>query len=177
MTTTDDDTRTAPAPANKRVVLTHPLGWLASGFGVGLAPVAAGTFGSLAALVPWWLWLRHLSPTNYGVAMLVTLWLGTWAAAWVIRRTRVEDPGVVVVDEFLGQWIALWPLGAVATDWRWMLVGFALFRLFDIWKPWVVRRIDEGVHGGVGAMLDDAMAGLMALAALQAIVRLVAQLA
>jgi phosphatidylglycerophosphatase A len=156
-------------PASKYIVLRHPLGWLASGFGVGLAPKAAGTFGSLAALVPWWLWLRHLSQVHYAVAMLATLGLGTWAAAWVIRKTRVEDPGVVVCDEFLGQWLALWPLGAVATDWRWIPVGFVLFRLFDIWKPWIVRKIDEGMKGGFGAMLDDAMAGLMALAAVQAL--------
>jgi len=165
------------APASRFVVLRHPLGWLASGFGVGLAPKAAGTFGSLAALLPWWLWLRHLSDAHYAVAMLATLVLGTWAAGWVIGRLRVEDPGVVVVDEFLGQWLALWPIGVVAGDWRWMLAGFVLFRLFDIWKPWVVRRIDEGVHGGLGAMLDDAMAGLMAFALLQAVMRLGAQLA
>jgi phosphatidylglycerophosphatase A len=121
------------------------------------------------------LWLRHLPPLQYAIAMLAAFAIGVWSAQWVIRRTRIEDPGVVVWDEFLGQWLALWPLGIVAGgDWRWMLAGFALFRLFDIWKPWPVRWADRRVHGGLGAMLDDALAGVMALVVVQAIVRLVA---
>ena len=154
-----------------RVLLSHPLGWIASGFGVGLAPKAAGTFGSLAALVPWWLWLRHLPWPWFAGVLLVGFALGAWAAQWVIARTGIEDPGVVVWDEFLGQWLALLPLGAVVDDWRWMVAGFALFRLFDIWKPWPVRWADRDVHGGVGAMLDDVLAGAMALGVLQGVVR------
>jgi phosphatidylglycerophosphatase A len=160
------------APASPRTLLGHPLGWIATGFGVGLAPKAAGTFGSLAALVPWWLWLRHLPFTYYAIVVVASFALGTWAAHWVIRRTGIEDPGVVVWDEFVGQWLALWPLGVVVTDWRCLVAGFALFRLFDIWKPWPVRWADRSVHGGFGAMLDDALAGAMALAVLQGALRL-----
>jgi len=154
-------------PQSTRVVLTHPAGWIASGFGIGLAPVAAGTFGSLAALVPWWLWLRHLPPATYLGVVALAFAIGVWAGGWVIEKTRIEDPGVVVWDEFIGQWLALTPMLLAPSDWRWMLAGFALFRLFDIWKPWPVRWADQRLHGGFGAMLDDLLAGAYALGVLQ----------
>jgi phosphatidylglycerophosphatase A len=156
-----------PQPA--RVVLTHPLGWIASGFGVGLAPKAAGTFGSIAALIPWWLWLRHLPLAHYAIVLVAAFALGVWASAWVIERTRIEDPGVVVWDEFVGMWIALLPVTLLEIDPDAIVVAiaFGLFRLFDIWKPWPVRWADREVHGGLGAMLDDALAGAMAWAVLQ----------
>jgi len=156
-------------PQSTRVVLTHPLGWIASGFGIGLAPKAAGTFGSLAALIPWWLWLRHLPLAHYAIVLVVAFALGVWASSWVIAKTRIEDPGVVVWDEFVGQWIALLPFTVLGMDTDPILVAvaFGLFRLFDIWKPWPVRWADREVHGGLGAMLDDALAGAMAWAVLQ----------
>lgn len=155
---------TSPLPA--RVVLTHPAGWIASGLGVGLSPRAPGTVGSLAALIPWWLWLRHQDLALYLGVLVLAFGIGIWAANWVIARTRIEDPSVVVWDEFVGQWIAL--LLAPA-GWQWVLGGFALFRLFDIWKPWPVRWADRKLHGGVGAMLDDVLAGVYAFLVLQAI--------
>jgi len=151
-------------PQPTRVVLTHPAGWIASGFGVGLAPRAAGTCGSLAALIPWWLWLRHLSLPMALVVIAAGFAIGVWASNWVIARTKIADPGVVVWDEFIGQWIAL--LLAPAGLW-WMLAGFALFRLFDIWKPWPVGLADRRLHGGFGVMFDDVLAGLYALSLLQ----------
>jgi phosphatidylglycerophosphatase A len=158
----------SPSPGPKWIVLRHPLGWVASGFGVGLAPKAAGTFGSLAALVPWWLWLRHLPLWQYAIVLVAAFALGVWASAWVIAKTRIEDPGVVVWDEFVGQWIALLPvtLLEIDPDGVEVAIAFVLFRLFDIWKPWPVRWADRSVHGGLGAMLDDALAGLMAWVAL-----------
>lgn len=156
-------------PASRRIVLTHPLGWIASGFGVGLAPRAAGTFGSLAALLPWWLWLRDLPIAYYLGVVAISFMLGVWASGWVIDRTKVEDPGVVVWDEFVGQWLALL---LAPPHWIWVVVGFALFRLFDIWKPWPVRWADRELHGGFGAMADDALAGLLALAVLQLLAHL-----
>ncbi len=147
-----------------RRLLAHPAGWIATGFGVGLLPKAPGTFGSLAALIPWWLWLRHLPPTQYGLVLVVALAIGVWAGGWVIAKLRVEDPGVVVWDEVLGQWIALF---AAPAGWPWMFAGFALFRLFDIWKPWPVSWADRKLKGGFGAMFDDVLAGLYALGTLQ----------
>lgn len=154
------------SPQPVRIVLTHPAGWIASGFGVGLAPRAAGTFGSLAALVPWWLWLRHLPLAYYLGVLLLAFAIGVWSARWVIGKTRIEDPGVVVWDEFIGQWIALL---LVPAGWGWVLGGFLLFRAFDIAKPWPVSWADSQLHGGFGAMFDDVLAGLYALAVLQAL--------
>lgn len=157
-------------PRPPRVVLTHPLGWIASGFGVGLAPVAAGTFGSAAALLPWYFWLRPLAPEFYLGVVVLAFVIGVIAGQWVIDKTRIEDPSVVVWDEFIGQWLALF---LAPTGWWWMLGGFALFRLFDIWKPWPVRWADRKLHGGFGAMFDDALAGLYALLVLQAVNHLI----
>lgn len=146
-----------------REVLRHPAGWIASGLGVGFIPVAPGTFGTVAALLPWW-WLRDLPLAHYAVAVLLAFALGVWASQWVIRRIAVQDPSLVVWDEFVGVWIALF---AAPPGWLWVLAGFALFRLFDIWKPWPVRWADRNVHGGLGAMLDDALAGVLALIVMQ----------
>ena len=146
------------------LLLRHPAGWIASGFGSGLAPRAPGTVGSLLALLPWWLWLQHLPPWHYALVLGCGFALGTWAADWAISKLGTEDPGVVVCDEFVGLWLALFLAPA---GWPWMLAGFALFRLFDIWKPWPVRWADRAVHGGFGTMLDDLLAGAYALLVLQ----------
>lgn len=145
-------------------LLSHPAGWLATGFGSGLSPIAPGTVGSAAALLPWLL-LRELPLTAYLLVVLATFLAGIWAADWVIRRIGEEDPGVVVIDEFIGLWLAL---AAAPTGWAWALSGFALFRLFDIAKPWPASWADRKLKGGFGAMVDDAFAGLYALLALQA---------
>lgn len=147
-----------------RTLLRHPAGWLATGLGAGLSPWAPGTVGTLVALLPW-LWLRQLDPPFYLVALLLGFLIGTLAADWAIRRLDREDPGVVVIDEWLGLWIALF---AAPPGWPWVLAGFVLFRLFDILKPWPVSWADRRLKGGLGTMLDDVLAGLYALAALQA---------
>ena len=152
----------APQPA--RIVLTHPAGWIASGFGVGLSPRAPGTIASLVALLPWWLYLQHLSFAVYAGLLVFAFAVGVLASNWVIAKTRIEDPSVVVWDEFIGQWIAL---ALAPAGWLWMLGGFVLFRLFDIWKPWPVSWADRKLHGGFGAMLDDVLAGLYAFVVLQ----------
>ena len=146
-----------------KTLLRHPAGWIASGFGSGFSPRAPGTVGSAVALLPW-LWLRTL-PLPYDVlAVVVAFVIGIWASEWVVRRSGVQDPQVVVWDEFVGVWIALI---AAPAGWIWMLAGFALFRLFDIWKPWPVSWADERIHGGLGVMLDDVIAGIYALIVLQ----------
>jgi len=134
------------------------------GLGTGFAPKAPGTFGSLAAVLIWWFVLGHLSlPIQLLIIVLVTA-LGTWLTRRVQARYRVSDPGAIVIDEFAGQWIAL--LLAPMTFWG-MLAAFALFRLFDIWKPWPVGALERGVPGAFGVMVDDLAAGAMALAVLQ----------
>ena len=154
------------SPSLAKIILRSPAGWIASVCGVGLMPRAPGTFGSLAALVPWWLWLRHQPLSVYLVVLFAGFALGVWASGWVIEKIKIEDPSVVVWDEVIGQWIALMfaPPGLL-----WLLLGFVLFRIFDIAKPWPVSWADRKLHGGFGAMFDDVLAGLYALAVLQAI--------
>ncbi len=153
---------TTPSQTAK-ALLRHPAGWIASGFGSGFSPFAPGTVGSAAALLPW-LWLRVLPLPYYALAVAIAFAIGVWASTWVVRRSGVQDPQVVVWDEFVGVWIALI---AAPAGWTWMLGGFALFRLFDIWKPWPVGWADEKIHGGLGVMLDDVIAGIYALIVLQ----------
>lgn len=160
-----------PAREFAKNVLSHPAGWIASGAGSGFAPIASGTVGTLVALLPWFA-LRELPLWAYAAIVLAAFALGVWASDWVIRRIRVQDPSVVVWDEFVGLWITL---AAAPREWYWIVAGFGLFRLFDIWKPWPVSWADDHVHGGLGAMLDDALAGVYALGCLQLAVHLVAR--
>jgi len=118
----------------RRELLRHPAGWIASGFGSGLAPFAPGTAGTLAALLPWLL-LRELALPYYAAAVLVAFVVGIWACGWVVEKFRVEDPGFVVWDEFIGLWLALAPLLWRPRGWLWIFFGFILFRMFDISKP------------------------------------------
>jgi phosphatidylglycerophosphatase A len=151
--------------AQRRALLAHPAGWIASGFGSGFSPFASGTAGSAAALIPW-LALRELSPVWYVAAVVVAFAIGVWASSFVIRTLRIEDPGVVVWDEFVGQWIALFPLVVTPRAWPWIGAAFVLFRVFDVWKPWPASWADRKVKGGFGAMLDDVIAGVYGAIAL-----------
>ena len=137
----------------------NPVHLIACGFGSGLAPKAPGTFGSLAA-IPFWLLLQMLDTPWYCFAVAVAFGVGVYVCGRTARDIGVQDHGAVVWDEFVGLWITL----AVASpSWPWVLMGFALFRLLDIWKPWPIRWCDRNVHGGFGVMLDDAVAGFGAL--------------
>ena len=154
----------------RRVVLGHPAGWIATGFGSGLSPVAPGTAGSLAALLPW-LALGELPLAYYALVLVLAFALGVWACAWVVRKMHVADPGYAVWDEFVGLWIALAPLVGMTGSWAWVAAGFILFRIFDIWKPWPVSWADRKVEGGLGVMLDDVIAGLYAAIVLALMLR------
>lgn len=145
----------------RRALLATPAGWLACGFGAGLAPVAQGTFGSLAALLPWLL-LRDLSLPLYVLVLLFGFAVGAWACNVASRALGVADHRSLVWDEFIGQWVALLPLLMVPAPWWAIVVGFALFRLFDVWKPWPISWLDRRVKGGMGVMIDDVVAGVFA---------------
>jgi phosphatidylglycerophosphatase A len=145
----------------RRAILAHPAGWVASGFGSGLSPFAPGTAGSAAALLPW-LALRELPWPLFALVVAFAFALGVWASNVVIAKLHIEDPGVIVWDEFVGQWIALAPLPWIAHDWRWIVAAFVLFRTFDIWKPWPVSWADRSIKGGLGVMFDDVLAGACA---------------
>lgn len=163
---------------------------VATGFGSGFLRPASGTWGSLAALagwgllvLPWALPLRaHLQPgpswaRTLGEALFLLLpvlmtWAGTRASDLVVAETGEEDPSWVVADEWAGMWITLWPL-------RWRMVeawqggqwfglvlevgvAFLVFRGLDVWKPWVIDRLQD-LPGGTGIMADDVVAGLLGI--------------
>ena len=156
----------------RRALFRHPAGWIACGFGSGLSPVAPGTAGSLVALLPW-LALRELPSTFYCIVLVLAFALGVWACGWAVKVLRIADPGAVVWDEFVGQWIALAPLLWLPRGAVWIFGGFILFRIVDICKPWPVSWADRKVNGGLGVMLDDVIAGVYAAVALGLLLRLV----
>lgn len=156
-------------PAGRRRLLASPAGWLACGLGSGLTPKAQGTFGSLAALLPWLL-LRELPLLAWLAIIVVAFAIGVWACEVSGRILGVADHRSIVWDEFVGQWIALLP--ALVAPWWAVVLGFLLFRLFDVWKPWPIGWFDRRVKGGLGVMLDDVIAGLFAAAALLVVLRL-----
>ena len=137
-------------------VLTDPVNFVAFGFGTGLAPFAPGTFGSLPGVLLAWLMFDTGIYFQLGLAVVLSL-AGIWICGESARRIGVHDHGGIVWDEIAGIYLAL--LLAPPSIWAWAL-GFGLFRLFDIWKPWPIRDLDHRLKGGLGIMLDDLMAAL-----------------
>ncbi len=140
----------------RRKVLRDPINLLAFGFGSGLAPVAPGTAGSLVGLVLAWSTLELPIAARLLVAIALIL-SGIWICGEAARRIAVHDHPGIVWDEIAGIYLAL--LVAPPSIWAWAL-GFGLFRLFDIWKPWPIRDLDHRLKGGLGIMLDDLVAAL-----------------
>ncbi len=139
--------------------LRHPAALLATWFGVGLIPIAPGTWGSLAALPLAWAIRSLWGATGLAIALAIVFFTGWWAAAAVIKTSGIKDPGFLVIDEVAGQWLVL--LAAPRDPLAWLL-AFLLFRVFDIWKPWPVRWADRDITGGLGVMLDDLLAAVYA---------------
>jgi len=132
---------------------------VATWFGCGRSPAAPGTVGSAAAVAIAILLVRLAGFAPWHFLILAVLLFGpaVWAADIAAAAAKIKDPGFVVVDEVIGQWITL--AGASSLNWRTYLAAFALFRLFDIWKPAPVRQL-EALPGGWGINADDAMAGV-----------------
>ncbi len=155
----------------------HPLGeapWghviFSTGLGSGFFPYGPGTAGAFMALVIWYLlylWLGAglaLTLVTIGLIVVITV-LGAWSSD-VMERYWGEDPRTVNIDEYVGTWIPL--LVAPVGDHVWItaltaFIGFALFRVIDIFKLFGCRKVEEKIHGGWGVMLDDVAAGLYAL--------------
>lgn len=135
----------------------RPHHWIAFGLGSGLIPWAPGTFGTLAAIPLYWL-LSPLPLAAYLAALAGFFGLGVWACGRTARDLGGEDPGSIVWDEVVGYLVAM---TAAPGGWPWLLAGFLLFRLFDIWKPWPIRWLDRHIRGGLGIMLDDLAAGAL----------------
>jgi phosphatidylglycerophosphatase A len=142
-------------------LLTRPIQLLALGFGSGLAPKAPGTFGTLAA-IPFFFLLLFLPAWDYLLVMIICTALGVYFCQSAADDFGVHDHPAIVWDEFVGLWITLFPLTFVVFEWHWLVLGFVLFRFFDILKPWPISYVDKHVHGGFGIMLDDVLAGIAA---------------
>lgn len=145
----------------------HPAYILATWFWVGRVPKAPGTWGSLAALPFAWLIVDQAGPLALLAAAALLFPVGCWASAAYAGGIGRNDPGSAVIDEVVGQWmvLAVLPLDPVA-----YAIGFALFRLFDIAKPWPVSLADRKLTGGFGIMADDVLAGLYGMMAAALIV-------
>ena len=141
---------------------THPIHFLAFGFGSGLAPKAPGTFGSLIA-IPLIIALSVLPIAEYVTVTLFAAVAGIWICQFTAQRLGVHDHGAIVWDEVAGMLVVFI---AVPITWDTLLLGFVLFRWFDITKPWLIGWLDRHCHDGLGIMADDIAAGLFSLALL-----------
>ena len=153
-------------PAEKKTLWA----WLtATFFGAGLLKPGPGTYASIAALLLWFAAAHAFHPTAVtlaiatAIAALAATLIGIPAATIVARESGRKDPGLVVIDEVAGQLIAL---TLCPPDWPHAILALILFRLFDILKPWPIRKL-EALPAGTGVMLDDVAAGLLALICVQ----------
>jgi len=158
------------AESNSRNSLTDVIAyWIAIGAGAGLTPLAPGTFGAIEGVVFFlaassiaqrYALAKPVVLTCFTILNIAVFLFGVWASNRVCRRSGVKDPSHVVIDEVNGQMIALTPVIA-APSLSGIIVGFALFRAFDIFKPYPIRRL-ERLDAGLGVMADDALAGVFA---------------
>ena len=142
--------------------------WLATCFKSGHLPIAPGTWGSLAAVIGWWLWLQYLDPLVFIVLIIAIFAIGVFTTNTIIAHTGEKDPSRVIIDEVAGQWLGL----LILPDGMIYIVGaFVLFRFLDIFKPWPIRQMEQFPKGW-GVMLDDTLAGLLTLGLIQVVNRL-----
>ena len=142
--------------------------WLATCFKIGHLPIAPGTWGSLVAIIGWWLWLQYLDPLVFIVLIIAIFAIGVFTTNTIIAHTGEKDPSRVIIDEVAGQWLGL----LILPDGMLYIVGaFVLFRFLDIIKPWPIRQMEQFPKGW-GVMLDDTLAGLLTLGLIQVVNRL-----
>ena len=139
-------------------ILSDPVLFLAFGFGSGLAKKAPGTFGTVAAIPVYWLFAQT-DLLVYSLLTLIVTVAGVWLCGIAAEKLGEHDFGGIVWDEIAGYLITLW---LVPFSWQTMVVGFLLFRFFDILKPWPIKWLDRHVQGGFGIMIDDVLAGVFA---------------
>ncbi|HIF9352946.1 TPA: phosphatidylglycerophosphatase A [Photobacterium damselae] len=145
------------------IKLSNPWHLLATGFGSGLAPIVPGTVGTLAAIPLYWV-LAQLPFLLYLLAIVIATIIGVTICQKTSDDMKVHDHGSIVWDEFVGFWITM--AIAPTISWQWILAGFILFRFFDMLKPWPISWLDKHVSGGFGIMIDDIVAGFMAMISL-----------
>ena len=140
-------------------VFRDPINFLAFGFGSGLAPKAPGTFGTLAS-IPLYYYLSQLDFNFYLISCLIISVVGIFICGYTAKKLKIHDHPGIVWDEFAGFFITM--IG-VKFSWLNVVIGFILFRLFDILKPWPISWLDKKISGGLGIMVDDILAGIFAM--------------
>ena len=152
-----------------REVWRDPRCLLAFGFGSGLVPAAPGTAGTLAA-IPIYILLQPFGLSTYLLITALIFLIGVSLCTYTAQVLGVHDHPAIVWDEFAGY---LLTMAAAPVGWQWPLIGFVLFRFFDIVKPWPIGWVDRRVSGGFGIMIDDALAAIPAWFLLQAAVQVI----
>ena len=139
--------------------------WIATCFKVGYLPLAPGTWGSAFAILLWWMLLKDLNAYVFGVIIIIFLLIGIVVSNIIIDQSGNHDPSYIIIDELVGQWLALLFLPEGFFN---IAIAFILFRFFDIIKPWPIRLIEK-LPKGLGVMSDDLTAGLITLVLIQVI--------
>ncbi len=158
--------KTQKVPATVADLLHSPANFFAFGFGTGLPPVASGTFGTLPGVLICAL-IGGLSIPVFLVIVVIAFVLGVWFCDSATRYLKTHDHGAIVWDEIVGMMVTMIAVPVSAGT---LIAGFFLFRFFDVWKPGPVRWVDDNIHGGLGIMVDDVAAGLLACVALHLLV-------
>ena len=147
-----------------KITIKTPWQFIASGFGSGLSPVAPGTMGTLASMPFWFLFASYLPIWAYIAVIIIAALAGIIICQKASDELGVHDHGGIVWDEFVGLWITMI---CVPVSWPNAILGFLIFRFFDVLKPWPIKIIDEKITGGFGIMLDDILAGIFSLITMQ----------
>lgn len=148
-------------------IWSNPIHFLAFGLGSGAAPYAPGTFGTLAVIPLYLLLVSYLTWPIYAVVVTLMFFLGVWLCDRTEKDIGTHDHSGIVWDEFVGYLVTMFYAPA---GWLWIIIGFFLFRLFDIWKPYPIRQLERRYRNGFGNMIDDVVAGLYAGIVLQLLV-------
>ena len=143
----------------------YPVHILAFGFGTGLSPVAPGTVGSLLGVALFW-FMAPLGPAKYAAIFVVLALAGIFICGQTARDFGEIDPGFIVYDEIVGFLVAMY---LMPRGWQWILAGFVIYRIFDIWKPFPIHLVEEKLGLGSGIMADDIIAGLYTLVILHGV--------
>ena len=139
--------------------------WIATCFKVGYLPLAPGTWGSIFAILVWWVLLKDLDLLIFGIVIILFFFIGIIVSNIIIDQNGDNDPSHIIIDELVGQWLALWMLPDGSF---YIIIVFILFRFFDIIKPWPIRFMEQ-LPKGLGVMCDDLTAGLITLILIQII--------
>ena len=139
-------------------LIQNPLHLLSFGLGLGLSPIAPGTFGTLAAIPIYWL-IWDIGLSGYLIITAILFGIGIYLCEKTSNSLGIGDHSGIVFDEVVGLLVTL---TAVPLSFQNLFYGFVVFRIFDAVKPWPIRSLDRRVHGGLGIMLDDLAAGLLA---------------